>query len=133
MVWHGMNRLDAANHARLSEHSLYVALRRSHVKAYYLSELEVLRSSERARNIHALVEVRDQTSNQMARVQAVKALEQLDDEPPAAAHKQTLPGLVVVVMPAAQTQMKTVGSQQIDDASVTVGPAAVDHAGLAHD
>lgn len=81
----------------MTDHSVRTALNKPHVKAYYLKQLEVLRTSERARNIHALVEVRDQQKNQMARVGAVKALEQLSDEQQASANTQQLPGLVVVV------------------------------------
>lgn len=74
MVWSGLQRRDAAAAADLAEHSLYQALRRPPVKALYLAELQVLRDSERARSFHTLCDVRDQTDNQMARVQAVKAM-----------------------------------------------------------
>lgn len=96
MVWQGLTRRQAAEAANFKEHSLYVAFRKPHVKAYYLSEMEVLRTSEKARNIHTLCEVRDQTSNQMARVNAVKALEQIDEAPERAAAART-PGVVIVI------------------------------------
>jgi hypothetical protein len=79
MVWEGLSRAGAAETAGIREHSLYCALKKPHVLSYYLNEIGVLRSSERAKNIHTLAAVRDQTENQMARVAAVKAL-----EPPAA-------------------------------------------------
>lgn len=97
MVWECLPRDKAALKAGISEHGLYKALRKAPVKAFYLSELEVLRTSERARDIHTLNEVRDQTTNQMARVQAVKAKWQIEDEQQASANTQQLPGLVVVV------------------------------------
>lgn len=97
MVWQGLKRAEAAQVAGLTEHSLYVALRSPHVKAAYLAELDVLRTSERARNIHTLAEVRDQTSNQMARVQAVKALEQIADEEQGTSGIRRAPGLQIVV------------------------------------
>jgi hypothetical protein len=99
MIWQGLNRAEAANQAGMAEHSLYVALTRPHVKAYYRQQLDVLRTSERARNIHTLAEVRDQKSNQMARVQAVKALEQLADDESTArtAAYRFAPGVVIVV------------------------------------
>lgn len=96
MVWDGLPRKQAAAKAGMTEHGLYKALRKPPVKAVYLSELEVLRTSERARNIHALVDVRDST-NQMARVQAVKALEQLSDEQQANAQRVQTPGLVIQI------------------------------------
>jgi hypothetical protein len=79
MVWQGLHRRDAAKHAGLAEHSLYQALRRPPVRAFYLSQLEVLRTSERARNIHALVAIRDESENDMARVSAVKTLENISE------------------------------------------------------
>lgn len=81
----------------MTDHSLRTALSKPHVKQYYLGQLQVLRDSERARNIHALAEVRDQQENKMARVQAVKALEQISDDAPSARGSVSLPGLVIVV------------------------------------
>lgn len=97
MVWQGLSRKDAAQHAAMSEHGLYQALRRPPVRALYLGLLDVLRTSERARNIHALVEVRDQTDNQMARVGAVKALEQMEEQQLASVNRSAVPGLMIVV------------------------------------
>jgi hypothetical protein len=79
MVWQGLHRRDAAKHAGLAEHSLYQALRRPPVRAFYLSQLEVLRTSERARNIHALVAIRDESENDMARVRAVSVIESISE------------------------------------------------------
>ena len=100
MVWDGLPRGDAAAKAGISDHGLYKALRSAPVKAYYLAELEVLRTSERARNIHALADVRD-GDNQMARVAAVKALEQLSDESIAQSRGSVaLPGLTIQIINA---------------------------------
>lgn len=108
MVWEGLNRREAAQRAGLTDHSLYVALSKPHCKAYYMQQLDVLRTSERARNIHTLVDVRDQMSNQMARVQAVKALEQIDDAEAASRGANSLPGLQIVIMQGATTQPTTI-------------------------
>jgi uncharacterized protein YjgD (DUF1641 family) len=97
MVWHGLPRAQAAEKAGLSDHGLYKALRSPPVKQHYLSELDVLRTSERARNIHRAVEIREQTSNQMASIQAIKLLEQISDDAPASRGSVSLPGLVIVV------------------------------------
>jgi len=80
MVWEGSCRPEAANAAGLKDHSVREALRKPHVKAFYRAQLEVLRTSERARNIHALARIRDQDQNKMAVVAAVKALEEMKDE-----------------------------------------------------
>lgn len=97
MVWEGLTRKQAAEAAGLKDYSLYIALSKPHVKAYYMKQLDVLRTSERARNIHTLVEVRDQKTNQMARVVAVKAMEQLDDVQQSA-RAQSVPGLQIVIV-----------------------------------
>ena len=105
LIWNGLTRAEAAKRANMSEHSLYAALRKPHVKAYYLQQLEVLRLSERARNIHTLVSVRDQESNQMARVQAVKELEQLSDDDPRGPSSAThSPGLTIRIINQVQAQ-----------------------------
>jgi hypothetical protein len=80
MIWDGLKRDEAAQFAGMSIHGLREALKRPHVKAHWRAELQVLRNSEQPRNIHALAQVRDQLDNQMARVQAVKALEQIGDD-----------------------------------------------------
>lgn len=79
MVWKASHRDDAALANRMTVHGLREALKRPHVMAFYNRELEVLRASERPRNIHRLCEIRD-AGNNMPAVNAVKALELLDSE-----------------------------------------------------
>jgi hypothetical protein len=59
----------------------------------------VLRSGERAQNIHALVDVRDKSGNAMARVAAAKTIEQLieTDGPPPGSRGQATPGICIVI------------------------------------
>lgn len=111
MVYEGLNRKSAAAKAGLKDHALYVALSKPHVKAYYMRQLDVLRTSERARNIHTLTDVRDQTTNQMARVQAVKALEQIDDHELAGGRVQALPGLQIVIVQGTQPSATRITAQ----------------------
>jgi len=77
MVWAGDKRDDAAAKAGMSVNGLREALRKPHVRLHYTAMLEVLRTSERARNIHALAAVRDDSKNANARVAAVRTLEQI--------------------------------------------------------
>lgn len=100
MVWLGLGRADAAKHAGLSEHSLYCALTKPHVRSYYLAQCEVLRTSGRARRIHRLEAMVEQDENKQAVVNACKALDQIDDSPQAAAARTSAPGFVVVVVQA---------------------------------
>jgi hypothetical protein len=103
MVWQGLPRKQAAEVAKISEHGLYKALCKPPVKAYYNAQLEVLRSSERARNVHRLREIRD-AGNNMPAVQAIGMLERMSDEATAdkrAQHVLQSPGLTIVISQAA--------------------------------
>ena len=97
MVWERMRDNEAACQAGITVTALRDALRKPHVLGWYREQLQVLRARERPANIHALVDVRDQQINQMARVQAVKALEQLDTEHQTTGSKAHSPGFVVIV------------------------------------
>ena len=103
MVWQGLKRPEAAASAGLTDHALYCALRKPHVKAAYLAECEVLRVSGRARNIHRLNEIRD-AANNMPAVNAIKALEQLGDDADGHSHGATRasPGVTIVIQGDAQ-------------------------------
>ena len=96
MVWDGKPYNKAAQEVGITSRAMRLALGKPHVLAAMKAELQVLRSSEGARNFHTLRQVRDQKKNQMARVQAVHALERLSDEQTSPG-KQALPGLVVQI------------------------------------
>lgn len=97
MVWEGLPRAEAAKAADLSEHGLYKAMRKPPVKAYYLSECEVLRTSGRARRIHRLEEMLEQNDNKAAVINAALALDRMPDEV-ANRGSQALPGLQIVIV-----------------------------------
>lgn len=59
MVDHGLTRAQAAERAGMTDHGAYVALRKPHIAKAYQEALHGLRQSERARNIHTAVEIRD--------------------------------------------------------------------------
>ena len=69
---------EAAARAGLNVLSVRSALQRPHVLAYYKQQREVLRARESPANIHRLCEIRD-ADNNMPAVNAIKALEMLDD------------------------------------------------------
>lgn len=106
MVWLGLCRRDAAKHAGMAEHSLYQALRKPPVKAHYLSELEVLRNSERSRNIHRAIEIRDAANNKPA-MEALKWLHQIDEQTQQVGGAN-LPGFVIVLGVGEAPTMKTI-------------------------
>ena len=105
MLYKGSCRADAAKAAGMTDHGLREAFKKPHVKAYYNAGLDVLRTSERARNISALADVRDTSDNAMARVSAAKALEQLaeiEGAPGRGGSAPTMPGLQIVIVQASQ-------------------------------
>ena len=80
MVWDNIKRKDAAEKAGLADASLRFAFRKPHVMAYYHAELKALRDNLRASNLHRLDGIADDSKNDMARVGAIKAIEQIADQ-----------------------------------------------------
>jgi hypothetical protein len=100
MVWENLKRKDAAAKAGLTDPSLRFAFRKPHVMAYYRAELAALRENLRARNIHRLDGIADDSKNDMARVGAIKALELITDQADERGQGRgsvTLPGLQIVI------------------------------------
>jgi hypothetical protein len=71
------------------------------VLAFYRAECDALRNSLKARNLHRLDTIADDSKNDMARVASIKALEQISDiaeekqGKPGAGH---LPGLQIIIV-----------------------------------
>jgi hypothetical protein len=79
IVHDAMTWQEAANANGLTARTMRLALERPHVMAYYKAQCQVLRSSHHATNIHRLAQIRDADDN-MPAVNAIKALEQINDE-----------------------------------------------------
>jgi hypothetical protein len=99
MVHEGTHRNDAAKAVGMLPKSLYKALAKPHVKRYFNQQLEVLRTAARARNFRRLEEIREQDSNPMAAVNAIKTLEGLaaDQEINRGSAMPMQPGLIIVI------------------------------------
>lgn len=110
MVWQGLKRADAAELAGLKDNSLYVAFMKPEVKAYYLQQCDVLRTSGRARRIHRLEAMLEQSDNKAAVINAALALESIgQDQVSANAAQSAQPGVIIqIVTQAAQPALKTV-------------------------
>jgi hypothetical protein len=108
MVWHGERRADAAQKAGLADASLRCAMRKPHVMDHYHAELNALRLSLRARNLHRLDSIADISKNDMAKVGAIKVLEQIADV--AEQHNRPgstqSPGVVIVIQQPAQRPLE---------------------------
>jgi hypothetical protein len=99
MVWQGEKRANAAEKAGLADSSLRAALRKRHVLAHYNAELAALRTSLRAKNVHRLDTIADDSRNDMARVAAVKALEVITDQADERTGPlTTTPGIQIVIV-----------------------------------
>ena len=98
MVWKGSRRDDAAKANSMSIHGLREALRKPHVKAFYLGELGVLRDSERPKTFHRLCDLRDQDENKNAAVAAAKVLEQISDPELAKPSNLPTPGVTIRIV-----------------------------------
>jgi hypothetical protein len=86
----------AAQHAGMTTYSLRCALNKPHVKAYYQTQLDVLRSGESARNIHRLIEIRDAADN-MPAVQAIRALERDTEQGIGTTTQRQSAGITIVI------------------------------------
>ena len=102
MIWRGSRRADAAQAAGMTDHSLREAMRKPHVKAFYLAELGDLRESERPRTFHRLVELRDQDENRNAAVAAAKTLEAVSDEQQTRPSGAEQPGVTIRIVNVVQ-------------------------------
>jgi hypothetical protein len=114
MVWDNLSRKDAAARAGLADASLRFAFRKPHVMTHYHAELAALRNNLRAKNIHRLDGIADESANDMAKVSAIKTLEAITEQ---AEEKQRpgatiLPGLQIVIVNGTGAP-RTIGPQPV--------------------
>ena len=103
MVELGLPYDKAAAEADLTPRAMRLALAKPHVIAYYKAQCQVLRASTTARNLHRLCEIRD-ADNNMPAVNAIKALELINDEQ-TNTKQTTSPGVTIrIVNVATQPQ-----------------------------
>jgi hypothetical protein len=106
MIWEKHSRDDAAKAAGMAPKSLYNAFRKHHVLAYFRAELRALKESARAKNFHHLEKIAAESGNDMAKVAAIKVMENLtEEEGRGAAGPVTQPGLTIVIQNAPAPQM----------------------------
>lgn len=112
MVWEGLDYADAGRKAELTAYAIRSALSRPHVLAYQREQLQVLRSSEYARNIRRAVEIRD-AANNMPAIHAIRYLDgENADNTSGINGMHRSPGMTVVVV---QTAPLIAPQRQIDD------------------
>lgn len=131
MVWQGLPRREAAQVAGLEEHSLYKAMRLPPVKAEYLAQCEVLRTSGRARRIHRLEAMVEQDDNKAAVVNAALALDRTDESSiQSTRSSQATPGVCINIITGSQsTPERVIEAKPL--ISLDAGAAALPNQGSA--
>ena len=96
MVFVGMTRPEAAAKAGITDNGLYKALRKPDVKRLHAAMCEDLRLSQMPRNLHVAMDIRDNGSNEMARIASIKYLSQSHEQ--LSTGQATAPGVVINVL-----------------------------------
>jgi hypothetical protein len=97
VVNEGADPYEAARKIGYHARSMRLALAKPHVLAYLRRARQVLREQARAQNIHFMIKMRAEGSNEMAKLGAMRLIE-ADDE---VAHRSSMPvspGLQIVIV-----------------------------------
>lgn len=97
IVREGQDLQQAAQAAGLTTHTLRRALEKPHVIAYLKAQKDVFRAYISGQNIHRLAEIRDASGNAMAKLGAIKLLEQVDEHDQRSSAGARSPGVVIIV------------------------------------
>lgn len=114
IVFDGLELADAAAKANCTTRAIRKAFERAHVLAYLKRRREVLRASARGQNIRRLMQIRDAADN-MPAVNAIKALEGMDDQSSIEGSARRSPGLVIVINGAAAHAPQAPNTVQVID------------------
>ncbi len=106
MIWDGKKPADAAHTSGLADRSLRAALAKPHVRQYILAAARAIRNGEFIANLRTLIDVRDNSENDMARIAAVKELRAMDENEAKSGTSDgsmpVAPGLVIQVIGRAE-------------------------------
>ena len=97
MVYEGLRFDEAGVKHGLTVRTMRLALERPNALKYLREQKQVFRASISAQNVHSLADIRDNSSNPIARVSAIKVLEQLDIVD-GGGTKQQPPGFALVIV-----------------------------------
>jgi hypothetical protein len=98
MVWQGLPFNQAAKEARLTVRAMRLALEKPNVIRYLREQKQIFREAANGKNIVRLCQIRDAADN-MPAVNAIKVLEQLDDEQ-TTTKQTTSPGITINIVSA---------------------------------
>lgn len=97
IAWDGAELHEAAQAAGMKTRNLRLALEKRHVLAFLKEQREVFRSYVSAQNIRHAKELRDTSKNAMARLGAMKYIDNVADEATISAARARAPGVVIVI------------------------------------
>jgi hypothetical protein len=97
VVYEGADPYEAGRTVGMHARSIRKALAKSHVLAYLRTARQVLREQARAQNIHHMIEMRRSSTNEMAKLGAMKLIEASDDFSGPDARTPVQPGLIIIV------------------------------------
>jgi len=88
----------AAAHAGMAMYLAFRYMRQTHVRRFLLEQRQIRIDAARAGNVRALVDIRDDSANKMAAVQAIRTLEGmgLDNEPGQSTQRQSA-GITIII------------------------------------
>jgi hypothetical protein len=99
VVNEGADPYEAGRIEGMHARSIRLALAKPHVLSYLRSRRQVVREQAPAQNLHHMIKKSDTTSNEMAKLGAMKLLEGVDDERIAGRGAMSLlPGLQIVIV-----------------------------------
>lgn len=114
MVFEGLPFDEAARKQDFTVRAMRYALERPHVIRYLREQKQVFRASASSQNISRLVAIRDQGSNAMAQLGAIKLLEQVDEQEERKGAVRT-PGVTIVI---------ATGEQSLKSVTIDAQPSA---------
>ena len=100
VVGEGLDPYEAAAKVGMHARSMRLALNKRHVLAYLRHAREVLRTTASAQNIHYAIKMRAESPNEMARLGAMKFIDNEEEHQRLSGGRQMMPGLQIVVMNA---------------------------------
>lgn len=115
MVWHAMDRADAAKHAGMQDESLRLALKRPHVLDYYREQMKVLRTSAQSKAMNTIIELMNTSGSDKVRLEA--SLRLLEDGEKAHTEGVSIrhAGVTIVIEAAKDVVGRVVGRPQVID------------------
>ena len=88
---------EAAKAVGLTTRTLRLAFERPHVLTYLKAQKQVFREYISSQNIQRLAEIRDNSGNSMAKLGAIKLIEQVDDNHAGGSTASRMPGVLIVI------------------------------------